>query len=104
MAGGAPKSVRPESSRSGRAAAKCWSTRKYSCSGPQLASSGAMSVSPMRVSTRRAEASIAEIERSRGIFLSRDSPVHDMKTEGIIRVAPFAVHMMYAGLVGSQAV
>ena len=33
---GAPKSVRPVSSRSGRCSARRRSTRKYSCSGPML--------------------------------------------------------------------
>ena len=47
---------------------------------------------------------MAALERSSGIFLSRDSPVHDMKTLGIISVAPLAVRITNAGLVGSHAV
>ena len=50
-----------------------------------------MSVSPTRVRTRFAALSIAAFDRRSGIFLSSDSPVHDMNTDGIIRVAPLAV-------------
>ncbi len=47
---------------------------------------------------------MAALERSSGIFLSSDSPVQEKKTLGIISVAPFAVFITYAGLVGSHAV
>ena len=84
--------------------AKWASTRKYSCSAPQLELSVSTSVSPISDSTRWAAVSMAALERSSGIFLSSDSPVQDMKTLGIMSVAPLGVRITNAGLVGSQAV
>ena len=71
--------------------AKWASTRKYSCSAPQLELSGAISVSPINVRTRCAALFMAALERSSGIFLSSASPVHEKNTLGIMRVAPLAV-------------
>jgi hypothetical protein len=46
----------------------------------------------------------ASIERSSGIFMSRASPVQDVKAVGMQSTAPFGFSRMNAGLVGSQAV
>src|SRR4051794_40470111 len=46
----------------------------------------------------------ASIDRSRGVFLSRASPVQLRKAVGMTSVEPFGLSMTYAGLVGSQAV
>jgi len=47
---------------------------------------------------------MAAFERSRGVFLSRASPVQEMKTVGIQKVTPLGVSIRKAGLVMSQAV
>ena len=46
----------------------------------------------------------AWFERSRGVFLSSASPVHDTNTVGMTSVAPLGDSRMYAGEVGSQPV
>ena len=83
--------MRPVSSRSGRLLAKLASIRKYSCSAPQLEFNVSIWVSPISVRTRLAARSMAAFDRNSGIFLSSDSPVHDMNTLGIISVDPLAV-------------
>ncbi len=44
------------------------------------------------------------MERSRGVFLSRASPVHEQNAVGMARVVPLGFSRMKAGLVGSHAV
>ena len=61
-------------------------------------------VSPNSLSARSADLLRASIDRSRGILVSRASPVHDAKAVGMQRTAPFGFSRMNAGLVGSQAV
>ena len=63
-----------------------------------------MVVSPSRLSSLWACLFTAAIERSRGVFLSRASPVHETKTVGIQRVTPLGVSISQAGRVMSQAV
>ena len=61
-------------------------------------------VSPNSLSARSADLFKASIDRSRGILVSRASPVHDAKAVGMQRTAPLGFSRMKAGLVGSQAV
>ena len=83
---------------------KALSTRKYSCSAPQLELMRATSVSPSSRSSRWAWALTAALERSSGVFLSRASPVQLTNTVGMQRVTPLGVRINQAGLVTSQAV
>ena len=46
----------------------------------------------------------ASMERSRGVFLSRASPVYEKYAVGIHKVEPLGVRTINAGDVGSQAV
>ena len=53
-----------------------------------------MSLLPNNDNTRVAALFIAAFERSKGVFLSKASPVHDTKTVGIHKVAPLSVFTM----------
>ena len=77
--------------------------RKYSCSGPAVVYTFDAS-DPNSFSMRTACFESASIERSRGVFLSSASPVHEQKAVGMQRVVPLGFSRMKAGLVGSQAV
>ncbi len=78
--------------------------RKYSCSGPAVATTYSGSDSPKICSTRRACLFSACIERSSGVFLSSASPVQEQNAVGMQSVLPFGFSRMYAGLVTSHAV
>jgi hypothetical protein len=60
--------------------------------------------SPSSRRARIADFDSASIERSRGIFASSASPVHDANAVGMQSRAPFGLLSRKAGLVGSQAV
>ena len=60
--------------------------------------------SPNRANTRFACSSMALMERSSGVLLSRASPVHDTNTVGMHSVLPLVVSRRNAGEVGSHAV
>src|SRR5262249_38613202 len=53
---------------------------------------------------RRACFERTSIDLSRGVFLSRASPVQEQKAVGMHRVVPLGFSRMNAGLVGSHAV
>ena len=55
-------------------------------------------------STARAARLSSRIERSSGVFLSSASPRYEMKTLGIVSVAPCSLRTRKAGDVGSQPV
>ena len=74
---GAPNSVRPVSSRSGRCSARRRSMRKYSCSGPIVVNTRVASVFPNQRSTRSACLPRASCERRSGILWSSASPVNE---------------------------
>ena len=102
-AGDAPKSVRPHCTRSGRRSHSSRSTRKYSCSAPNVIVAWP-SGSPKHAISLRTARSRACIERRSGVFLSSTSPVYEQKTVGMQSVAPLLWRLMKMGLVTSQAV
>ena len=73
-AGFAPNKVRPVMRRSFLCNHKSWSTIKYSCSAPTVVATW-LTVFPKSLRIRFACLSRASIERSKGVFLSRASPV-----------------------------
>ena len=74
LADGAPNSVRPVSTRSGRFFQYSLSMRKYSCSAPSVHAAWP-SARPKSFMRRFSDLSSACIERRSGVFLSSDSPV-----------------------------
>jgi hypothetical protein len=101
---GAPNSVRPVSSRSGRCSASRRSTRKYSCSGPMLVNTRLAVVLPNQRRTRRAWVPSASWERRSGILKSSASPVYDTYAVGMVIVTPLVSTWRKIGLVTSQPV
>ena len=101
---GAPNSVRPVRTRSGRCSASRRSTRKYSCSGPMLVNTRDAVVLPNQRRTRIAWAPSASCERRSGILWSSASPVYDTKAVGMVIVTPLGSTCRKIGLVTSQAV
>ena len=103
LGGLAPKSVRPALMRSGRLKKNCRSIRKYSCSGPQVATTR-WALEPKSFRMRTACFESASIERSSGVFLSSASPVQLTNAVGMTSVVPFGITSSQGGLVGSHAV
>ena len=101
---GAPNSVRPVSSRSGRWSDSRRSTRKYSCSGPIVVNTRVEVVLPNQRRTRSASLPSASCERSSGILWSSASPVNDTYAVGIVIVTPLGSTWRKIGDVTSQAV
>ena len=101
---GAPKSVRPVRTRSGRCSASRRSTRKYSCSGPMFVNTRVADVLPNQRRTRRACLPRASCERRSGILWSRASPVNETNAVGIVIVTPLGSTCRKIGLVTSHAV
>ena len=101
---GAPNSVRPVRTRSGRCSASRRSTRKYSCSGPMLVKTRVAVVLPNQRRTRSAWAPSASCERSSGILWSSASPVYETKAVGMVIVTPLGSTWRKIGLVTSHAV
>ena len=101
---GAPNSVRPARTRSGRCSASRRSTRKYSCSGPMFVKTRLVVVLPNQRRTRSASAPTASCERRSGILWSSASPVNETNAVGIVIVTPFGSTWRKIGLVTSQAV
>src|SRR3954464_6183728 len=77
--------------------------RKYSCSGPQVATAPS-AVEPNSLRMRTACFDSASIERSRGVFLSSASPVQLTNAVGITSVVALPLLSSQGGLVGSHAV
>ena len=63
--------------------------RKYSCSGPTVVTTLVVSVSPSTLRILTASSLILSIERRRGVFLSRASPVYEQNAVGMQRVSFF---------------
>ena len=82
----------------------CDVKRKYSCSGPTEVLTCPASISIM-LSIRRACLFIASMERSKGTFISRASPVYEINAVGMHSVIPPELSSFRkAGDVVSQAV